>query len=232
MKFLVHVHTASVNAADWHLMRGTLFLACSVNGFQKPKNTKLGADGAGRADAIGRNVTQFQAGDDVSGDTPFHELGSLAEYVCVHEDALALKLARMTVEHAAARRNAPPGKPVSVICAVRHVAGPSFPQHVPPFVTHAPGNTLARHRSCDLVPWFCDYGVMPLSTPISGSWLTLAAPVHRIRVPCALAGQQVINRVEHTVVGWSQHPTSCVCSGSFLLNAMRQTQAPHFSLSF
>jgi NADPH:quinone reductase-like Zn-dependent oxidoreductase len=99
---LVHVHAASVNAADWHLMRGTPFLARFVNGLQKPKNTKLGADVAGRVEAVGRNVTQFQGGDEVFGCIPLHELGSLAEYVCAHEDAVALKPARMTFVQAAA----------------------------------------------------------------------------------------------------------------------------------
>src|SRR6266566_4176380 len=99
---LVQVHAASVNAADWHLMRGTPFLARLVNGLQKPKNTKLGADVAGRVEAVGRNVTQFQGGDDVFGCIPLHELGSFAEYVCANADALALKPARMTFEQAAA----------------------------------------------------------------------------------------------------------------------------------
>src|SRR5206468_2012587 len=99
---LVHVHAASVNAADWHLLRGKPFLARLVNGLQKPKNTKLGADVAGRVEAVGRNVTQFQVGDDAFGCIPLHELGSFAEYVCAHEDALALKPAEMTFEQAAA----------------------------------------------------------------------------------------------------------------------------------
>jgi NADPH:quinone reductase-like Zn-dependent oxidoreductase len=99
---LVHVHAASVNAADWHLMRGAPFLARLANGLQKPKNTKLGADVAGRVEAVGRNVTQFQVGDDVFGCIPLHELGSFAEYVRAHEDAVALKPARMTFEQAAA----------------------------------------------------------------------------------------------------------------------------------
>src|SRR6266699_651719 len=76
--------------------------AALVNGLQKPKNTKLGADVAGRVEAVGRNVTQFQGGDDVFGCIPLHELGSFAEYVCAHEDAVALKPARMTFEQAAA----------------------------------------------------------------------------------------------------------------------------------
>src|SRR5881296_1201153 len=99
---LVQVHAASVNAADWHLLRGKPFLARFVNGLQKPKNTKLGADVAGRVEAVGRNVTQFQVGEEVFGCMPLHELGSLAEYVCAHEDALALKPAKMTFEQAAA----------------------------------------------------------------------------------------------------------------------------------
>src|SRR5437660_1178076 len=83
-------------------MRGTPFLARLVNGLQKTKNTKLGADVAGRVEAVGRDVTQFQGGDDVFGCIPLHELGSFAEYVCAHEDALALKPAKMTFEQAAA----------------------------------------------------------------------------------------------------------------------------------
>ena len=64
---LVKVHAAAANAADWHYMRATPFLARLVNGLHKPKNTKLGADVAGRVEAVGRNVTQFQVGDAVFG---------------------------------------------------------------------------------------------------------------------------------------------------------------------
>ena len=99
---LIRIYAASANALDWHYMRGTPFLARLVNGLQKPKNTKLGADVAGRVEAVGRTVKQFQVGDDVFGCIPINELGSFAEYVCAHEDALALKPARMTFEQAAA----------------------------------------------------------------------------------------------------------------------------------
>src|SRR5438445_11514957 len=59
---LVQVHAVSVNAADWHLMRCTPFLARLVNGHQKPKNTTLGADVAGRVEVIGKHVTSLQTG--------------------------------------------------------------------------------------------------------------------------------------------------------------------------
>src|SRR5215211_2289272 len=99
---LVKVHAASANPADWHLMRAEPFLARLANGLLKPKNTKLGADVAGRVEAIGSNVTRLQVGDDVFGCMPLNELGGFAEYVCADEDALALKPAGLTFEQAAA----------------------------------------------------------------------------------------------------------------------------------
>jgi NADPH:quinone reductase-like Zn-dependent oxidoreductase len=99
---LVKIYAASANAADWHLMRAEPFLARLENGLFQPKTTKLGADLAGRVEAVGRNVKQFQAGDEVFGSMPLNELGGFAEYVCAHEDALALKPTRLTFEQAAA----------------------------------------------------------------------------------------------------------------------------------
>ena len=98
---LVKVHAASANPADWHTMRAKPFLARMANGLRKPKNPRLGADLAGRVEAVGKNVTQFQIGDDVFGELPLDGMGSFAEYVCSIEDALALKPARLTFEQAA-----------------------------------------------------------------------------------------------------------------------------------
>lgn len=99
---LVRVHAASANPADWHLMRAEPFLARLANGLLKPKNTRLGADVAGRVEAIGRNVMQFQVGDDVFGEMSLDKMGSFAEYVCAPEELLASKPTRMTFEQAAA----------------------------------------------------------------------------------------------------------------------------------
>ena len=99
---LVNVYAASANPLDWHLMRAEPFLARFANGLLKPKNTRLGADVAGRVEAVGRNVTRFRVGDAVFGELPLHELGSFAEYVCVSEELLALKPAKLTFEQAAA----------------------------------------------------------------------------------------------------------------------------------
>lgn len=100
---LVRVRAASANAADWHLLRADPFLIRLMGfGLLKPKNRVLGADIAGCAEAVGRNVKQFQPGDEVFGDLSACGFGAFAEYVCVPETALAPKPAGLTFEQAAA----------------------------------------------------------------------------------------------------------------------------------
>jgi NADPH:quinone reductase-like Zn-dependent oxidoreductase len=98
---LIHVSATAVNAADWHLLRADPFLARLFNGLFKPKRTILGSDVAGRVEAVGRKVKQFQPGDEIFGDL-FGYWGGFAEYVCAPENAVVLKPARMTFEEAAA----------------------------------------------------------------------------------------------------------------------------------
>ena len=98
---LVKVYAASANPADWHLLRGEPFLARLEAGLLKPKNIRLGADVAGRVEAIGSNVTQLQVGDAVFGELPLDGLGSFAEYICAPEALVALKPTNLTFEQAA-----------------------------------------------------------------------------------------------------------------------------------
>ena len=100
---LVKVHAASANAADWHLMRADPFLVRLMGfGLLKPKKGLLGADIAGRVEAVGGDVTQFQPGDEVFGDLSGSGFGAFAEYVCATVDALASKPANVSFEEAAA----------------------------------------------------------------------------------------------------------------------------------
>ena len=97
---LIKIHAASVNAYDWHFLTADIFLIRLMGGgLLKPKDTRLGADIAGRIEAVGGNVRQFQPGDEVFGDASH---GSFAEYACVRENLLALKPANLTFEEAAA----------------------------------------------------------------------------------------------------------------------------------
>src|SRR5438132_2863756 len=101
---LVKVLATSVNAGDWaHLLRGKPFLMRLMGfGLLKPKNTILGSDIAGRVEAVGRNVKQFQSGDEVFGNTAEYGFGGFAEYVSVPENTLVLKPTNISFEEAAA----------------------------------------------------------------------------------------------------------------------------------
>ena len=99
---LLKVHAASANAGDWHLLRGEPFPVRLMFGLLKPRHKILGADVAGRVAAVGRNVSQFQSGDEVFGDISVCGFGAFAEYVCVTENALVLKPANLSFEEAAA----------------------------------------------------------------------------------------------------------------------------------
>lgn len=99
---LIKVYAASVNAGDWHYLRGTPWLFRLASGLFKPKNIFLGADVAGRVEAVGKNVTAFRLGDEVFGDLNISGRGTFAEYVCATEDALVLKPANLSFEEAAA----------------------------------------------------------------------------------------------------------------------------------
>jgi NADPH:quinone reductase-like Zn-dependent oxidoreductase len=74
---LVRVRATSVNAFDWHMLRGKPYLARLNEGLRRPKNAVLGLDVAGTVEAIGANVTHVKPGDDVFGS----RLGAFAEYV-------------------------------------------------------------------------------------------------------------------------------------------------------
>ena len=95
---LINVHASSANAADMHYLRGTPLVFRLQCGLLKPKNTLLGADVAGRIEAVGSNVTLFQPGDAVFGDLSRSGRGAFAEYICASEDALVLKPANLSFE--------------------------------------------------------------------------------------------------------------------------------------
>jgi NADPH:quinone reductase-like Zn-dependent oxidoreductase len=96
---LVKVHAASVNWLDWHFLTGTPFLARLMAGLRKPKHAVLGIDVAGRVEAVGANVNEFQPGDEVFGSSSH---GCFAEYVCVSEGEVTTKPANMSFEEVAA----------------------------------------------------------------------------------------------------------------------------------
>ena len=101
---LIKIHAASINSRDWRMMRANpFFIRLVPGGFLQPKNKILGADVAGRVEAVGSSVKQFKPGDEVFGYLPSATgRGTFAEYVCANENAITLKPANLTFEQAAA----------------------------------------------------------------------------------------------------------------------------------
>jgi len=96
---LVRVHAASVNPADWHIMRGDPYLLRVSFGLTKPRVSVRGRDVAGRVEAVGKNVRAFSADDEVFAEV---DRGSFAEFTSAGSERLSPKPANLTFEQAAA----------------------------------------------------------------------------------------------------------------------------------
>jgi NADPH:quinone reductase-like Zn-dependent oxidoreductase len=99
---LVKVLAASVNAADWHVVRGKPLFSRATLGLLRPKHKILGVDIAGQLEAVGSGVTRFMPGDEVYANLLDHGYGGFAEYVAAPLDVVSLKPASLSFEEAAA----------------------------------------------------------------------------------------------------------------------------------
>ena len=93
---LVRVRAVSINPADWYGVAAPLAIRPTM-GIFKPRSDRIGIDFAGTVEAVGKDVTHVQPGDDVFG----ARSGALAEYVTVR-DAVVPKPANVSFEEAAA----------------------------------------------------------------------------------------------------------------------------------
>jgi NADPH:quinone reductase-like Zn-dependent oxidoreductase len=96
-KVLLRVHAASVNPVEWYGVTG--FLPARMgNGLRRPKSSAVGADVAGRVEAVGKQVADLRAGDEVFGTSGY----SWAEYAVASPSKLAPKPPNVSFEEAAA----------------------------------------------------------------------------------------------------------------------------------
>jgi NADPH:quinone reductase-like Zn-dependent oxidoreductase len=94
---LLRVHASTVNPAEWYRVHGPFFARVD-SGLRRPKSLSIGGDVAGRVEAVGSNVTEFQQGDEVFGTAG----GAWAEYTPAREVRLVKKPANVSFEEAAA----------------------------------------------------------------------------------------------------------------------------------
>ncbi|MEA1902874.1 MAG: NAD(P)-dependent alcohol dehydrogenase [Actinomycetota bacterium] len=110
---LVRVHAAGVNRGDGLAVEGIPYAARLTYGLTRPKHNIPGTDVAGRVEAVGKDVTALESGDDILGWTT----GAFAEYTSTAASMLVRKPAHLTFEQAAAT----PTTGVAALQALRDV---------------------------------------------------------------------------------------------------------------
>jgi NADPH:quinone reductase-like Zn-dependent oxidoreductase len=166
---VVAVHAASVNARDWHIMRGEPRLARlldrSTFGARRPRVATRGTDLAGVVEAVGEGVTRWRPGDEVFGEgigsfagharAPAHQLAAVPDGV-TFEEAAALPLAATTAMLCVTAAQPAPGSQVLINGASGGVGtfAVQLAKHLQLHVTAvvSPRNTeLARKLGADRV---------------------------------------------------------------------------------
>jgi NADPH:quinone reductase-like Zn-dependent oxidoreductase len=94
---LVRVRASSVNPAEWYRVMGPVFARVLGGALRRPKSPGVGGDLAGRVEAVGKDVTGLQPGDEVFGTSG----ASWAEYAPAREVRLVKKPANVSFEEAA-----------------------------------------------------------------------------------------------------------------------------------
>lgn len=115
-----------------------------------------------------------------------------------------------------------------------HLSQPiTLPEELPSLRMLLVLDNLSGHKTPAWVLWLFAHGVMPLYTPLSGSWLNMAESIQRIIVRRALAGQhpqtadEIIALLEATVRGWNREPTPFEWGGKRAQRRLRSRQRHH-----
>jgi DDE superfamily endonuclease len=108
-----------------------------------------------------------------------------------------------------------------------------LPQDLPPLRMLLVWDNLTGHYTADLVFWLFDHGIMPLYTPLGGSYLNIAESVQRILKRRALDGQhpktpkEIIDWLEATARGRNREPTPFVWGGKRQARRQRAHERRH-----
>ncbi len=102
---LIRVRATSVNTPDWITVTGVPYVLRLKFGLRRPPTRVRGTDIAGVVEAVGKNVTDLQPGDDVFGSSWADTLatpGTFAEYSVAPAAQLIMKPVTLSFEEAAA----------------------------------------------------------------------------------------------------------------------------------
>jgi transposase len=109
----------------------------------------------------------------------------------------------------------------------------TLPERLPPLRLLLVWDNLAGHKTPELVLWLFAHGVMPLFTPLSGSWLNMAESIQRVLKRRALAGQhpsrpdEITGWFESAARRWNESPTPFEWGGRRAARRQRQRERRH-----
>ena len=109
----------------------------------------------------------------------------------------------------------------------------TLPQQLPPLRVLLVLDNLAGHKTPEFVLWLFAQGVMPVYTPVGGSWLNMAESIQRILKRRALDGQhpdspeQIIGWLEAVAGHWNEEPTPFEWGGKRQRRRERQRERRH-----
>ena len=109
----------------------------------------------------------------------------------------------------------------------------TLPEQLPPLRMLLVWDNLAGHKTPEMVLWLCRNGIMPLYTPLGGSWLNMAESIQRLLKRRALDGQQPRSPAEigvwfeRTARSWNRQPTPFVWHGKRRRRRRRHTGDGH-----
>ncbi len=110
---------------------------------------------------------------------------------------------------------------------------PTLPADPPPLRMLLVLDNLAGHQTPDFVRWLFAHGIMPLYTPLGGSWLNMTESVQRILKRRALEGQhpttteEIIAWLEAAARGWNAAPTPFAWGGKRQARRQRSRERRH-----
>jgi hypothetical protein len=109
----------------------------------------------------------------------------------------------------------------------------TLPAELPPLRLLLVWDNLAGHKTPEMVVWLCRHGVMPLYTPLGGSWLNMAESIQRILKRRTLDGQRPRSPTEigtwfqQTAEAWNRHPTPFLWNGKRRQRRRKQRGGAH-----
>jgi len=110
---------------------------------------------------------------------------------------------------------------------------PTLLDELPPLRMLLVLDNLAGHKTPEFVCWLFAHGIMPLYTPVGGSWLNMAESIQRVLKRRALDGQhptdpdEIITRFGAVAKYWNAAPTPFVWGGKRAARRKRQRERRH-----